>query len=72
VAGDYSYKALAGWTGTVDIFELDNLLIPINVKNNQHLIAVMMSMTEKYIHLYDPEGGKQILQFLRDEHHNKE
>jgi hypothetical protein len=29
VAGNYSYKADIGLTGTVDIFELDNLLILI-------------------------------------------
>jgi Ulp1 family protease len=64
----------------VDIFELDKILIPINVLDNQHWIAVMVSMTEKYIQLYNPEAGKntsaqlyfdQILRFLGDEHLNK-
>jgi Ulp1 family protease len=77
-AGAYSYEAVAGWTRALDIFELDKILIPII--DNQHWIAVRVSMTDKYIQLYDPEAGNntnaqlyfdQILRFLGDEHLNK-
>lgn len=78
-SGSYSYEAVAGWTRTLDIFELDKILIPINV-DNQHWIVVMVSMTKKLIQLYDPMGGHnsdpepyfhQILRFLSDEHLDK-
>jgi sentrin-specific protease 1 len=79
MAGSYKYEAVARWTNNVDIFELDKILIPINV-SNFHWIAVMVSMTEKSIQLYDPKVEPdydaqlyfdQILQFLGDEHFNK-
>jgi Ulp1 family protease len=78
-SGSYSYEAVAGWTRTLDIFELDKILIPINV-DNRHWIVVKVSMTKKLIQLYDPMGGHnsdpepyfhQILRFLSDEHLDK-
>jgi Ulp1 family protease len=79
MGGSYQYDAVASWTNNVDIFELDKILIPINFVNT-HWVAVMVSMTEKSIQLYDPMLEPetdarlyfdQILQFLRDEHINK-
>ena len=76
----YSYEAVKTWTSktTDDIFELDKILIPINV-NNSHWIALMVSMVDKSIQLYDPVGENsnaqlyfdQILRFLNNEHFNK-
>jgi hypothetical protein len=78
----YSYEAVKSWTSktTDDIFELDKILIPINVSNT-HWIAAMVLMADRSIQIYDPypmEGNSytqlyfdQILRFLGDEHFNK-
>jgi Ulp1 family protease len=57
-SGSYSYEAVAGWTRTLDIFELDKFLIPINV-DNQHWIVVMVSMTKKIDSALRPQRGAQ-------------
>jgi hypothetical protein len=54
--GAYSYETVARWTRSADIFELVKILIPINV-GGVHWIAVMVSMMEKSIQLYDRSPG---------------
>jgi hypothetical protein len=77
----YNYEGVRRWTSrtTDDIFNLDKILIPINV-DYVHWIAVMVSIQDKTIQVYDPIGRNasdanfiydMILRFLFDEHFAK-
>jgi Plant transposon protein/Ulp1 protease family, C-terminal catalytic domain len=78
VRGLYDYKAVKNWQRkrAVDIFEADNLLIPIN-QGQVHWVCAVVSMKEKTISVLDSLGGdgskiqQALLRFLLDEHTQK-
>jgi Ulp1 family protease len=73
-----SHDCVARWTKDVDIFKLDEILIPIK-ENLSHWIAVKVSMSQKATELHNPTGQRQrwsevqvhlnnIFLFIKDEH----
>jgi hypothetical protein len=63
-----SHDCVARWTKDVDIFKLDEILIPIKNENLSHWITVKVSMSQKST---DPEVQvclNDVFLFIKDEH----
>lgn len=78
-SNSYSYEKVKKWSGHVpgkDIFELDKLFFPINIKNNHWACAVIF-IQEKRIQFYDSIGGdgtyymRALLDYVKDEWRRK-
>lgn len=77
-AGKYSYHRVKRWTKKIDVFALDKIFFPINVKG-VHWVLAVMCMQERTITYYDslwkddPESNRwrfhldDLLQWLEDE-----
>jgi len=79
INGTYEYRNVKRWSKKVpgkDIFNLDKIVIPVNV-GRMHWVCVVAYMQEKRIQFYDSMGdaGNDYLQhmfrFLQDEHMDK-
>ena len=77
--GQYDYSNVKAWGAKVpggDVFDLQYIVCPINVKN-RHWASIVVFMEEKRIQYYDSLGQTDwqklggILRYLKDEHTNK-
>lgn len=75
----YSYRSVKRWSKKVagkDIFNLDKVIVPVNI-SGMHWCLVVISVQEKKIQFYDSMGGggkrylDGLMQYLKDEHMDK-
>ena len=77
--GQYEYKNVASWSKNVpgeDIFNLDKIILPINI-GNMHWIVAVIFMRKKRIEIFDSFGSDGIrylhtlFRHIQDEHQDK-
>jgi sentrin-specific protease 1 len=75
--GKYCYRNVNRWSKKVpgkDIFNLDKMFIPINVRDRSHWIVAVIDMTKKKITIFDSYHYKYdnvlkaLFQYVQDEH----
>ena len=75
---EYSYNNVKNWTRNFDIFSMDKIVCPVNIRNVHWTLAVI-HMRHRRIHYYDSKGGRGdrylngLMRYLEDEHvHRKQ
>ncbi|OQR97074.1 SUMO protease [Achlya hypogyna] len=74
--GGYNFVNVRRWTRKIDLFAMDKIFIPVNIRNVHWCLAVIF-MTEKRIQYYDSMNGagteclNVLLRYLGDEHQHK-
>ncbi|OQS00336.1 SUMO protease [Thraustotheca clavata] len=74
--GGYNFINVRRWTRKIDLFAMDKIFIPVNIRNVHWCLAVIF-MSEKRIQYFDSMNGAGteclniLLRYLGDEHQHK-